>query len=162
MKKMLKSKKDYQIKRYNDSIVYSIGRLYIFLNQYFTEIYKEFGLNPAQFNLLMLIKHFGGEKGVSQIELGDKLFVSAANITKLIDRLEKKGIARRFSSKKDRRVNLIKITEKGSKLLDKVWKKHVQALNNILEGFSEVEKKEFNEFLERFKEEMRKKLDKDE
>lgn len=143
-----------EIEKYNDFIIYNIGKLYVFLNQYFTDAYKEFGLNPAKFNILMLIKHIGKEDGISQTELSEKLFVSAANITKLIDGLEKKGLVCRVISKKDRRINLIKITEEGSKLLDRVWLKHIEALNNILKEFSVEEKEKFNEFLERFKKEM--------
>ena len=102
----------------------------------------------------MVAKHLGGIKGISQIELGDKLFVTAANITKLIDGLEKKGLVRRFPLENDRRVNLIKITEAGSQLLDDIWIKHVKAINAILKDFPENKRRKFNVFLEHFKNEM--------
>jgi MarR family 2-MHQ and catechol resistance regulon transcriptional repressor len=145
---------DSKVKKHNDFIVYDIGRLYVLLNQYLTAAYQEFGLNPAKFNLLMHIKHIGKEKGISQIELGDKLYVSAANITKLIDGLEKKGWVKRISSSRDRRIKLIKITREGSALLDEVWPRHVEALNALLEGFAPEDKERFNLLLDRFREEM--------
>jgi len=107
------------IERFNDFIVYNIGKLYILLNQYLGKIYRELGLNPAKFNLLMLIKHMGKGEGISQIELGDKLFVSASNITKLIE-----------------------------------------ALNNILQSLSGPDKEQFHLFLDKFRKEMEKKVDK--
>lgn len=144
-----------QIKKYNDSIIYNIGRLYVLLDAYLNnKAYKEFGLNPATFNLLMVIKHIGRDEGVSQIEAGKRLFVSAANITKLVDSLQKKLLIVRLPAPADRRVNLIKITEKGSRLLDRVWARHAGVLNTLLEGFSEKEKGEFSAFIERFKKEM--------
>ncbi len=143
-----------QIKEFNDLVVYSIGRLYTLLNQYLSGVYKEFNLNPAKFNLLMLIKHIGKEKGVSQIELGDRLCVSAANITKLIDGLEKKAWIKRVAFADDRRVKLIKITPQGSNLLDKVWLKHTQALNKLLKDFTREEKKRFSNDLDKFIKEM--------
>ena len=148
------------IDKFNDFIVYNIGRLYVLLNQYLGKMYKELGLNPAKFNLLMLIKHMGKDEGISQIELGDKLFVSASNITKLIDGLEKKGLVQRFPSKDDRRINLVKVTDNGSELLNRVWVKHVEALNNILQSLSGNDKEQFHLFLDRFRKEMERKIDK--
>lgn len=136
--------------KYNDEIVYKVGRLYVVLNQYFSQAYAGYSLNPAKFNLLMIIKHIGKERGISQIELGSHLFVSAANITKLIDSLEKKELVKRLPSKNDRRVNLVKITEKGCKLVEKVWVNHVEAINNLLQGFSDTDKNKFHGFLEKF------------
>jgi len=148
------------IERFNDFIVYNIGRLYILLNQYLGKIYRELGLNPAKFNLLMLIKHMGKGEGISQIELGDKLFVSASNITKLIDGLEAKNLVERLPAVNDRRIKLAKITGNGLKLLDEVWVKHVEALNNILQSLSGPDKEQFHLFLDKFRKEMEKKVDK--
>lgn len=150
--------KQNRVKAFNDSIVYGIGRLYVLLDYYFSKNLKKFGLNPPKFNLLMLIKHIGKERGISQTQLGNNLFVSAANITKLIDGLERKGLVRRIPSPKDRRVNLIKITREGSTLLDEVWPGYVTALNSILEGFSLKDKEKFNRYLEYFKKEIEKKV----
>lgn len=153
--------KQEQIKQFNDSIVYNIGRLYVLLDSYFSQNFQEFGLNPVKFNLLMLIKHMGKDKGIPQNQLGSKLFVSAANITKLIDGLERKGLVLRIPSKNDRRVNLVKITKEGSTLLDKVWVKYVEALNSILVGFSPEAKEKFSGYLERFKKEIEDKVSPD-
>lgn len=156
---MAQNKINIQIKNPNDFIVYNIGRLYVLLDHYFFNIYKEFELNPAKFNLLMVIKHIGKDEGVSQIDIGENLFVSAANITKLIDALEKKEWVKRAASLKDRRVNLIKITEKGSALLDEVWIKHVEAVNSFLEDFSPEDLGQFDDFLKRFKKELENRAD---
>jgi MarR family 2-MHQ and catechol resistance regulon transcriptional repressor len=102
----------------------------------------------------MVIKHVGKETGISQNELSNQLFVSAANITKLIDGLEKKEWVVRGSYDNDRRVKLIKITDKGSKLLDTVWLEHVKAINNILDNFSQADKEALNKYLEGFRKEM--------
>ena len=148
---MAKSKQKVSINKFNDLIVYNVGRLYVLLNRYLSNVYKGYGLNPAKFNLLMFIKHKGKDKGIPQIRLGDELFISAANVTKLIDGLEKKGWVIRGPLKSDRRVNLIRITDKGSNLLSEAWANHVLSLNNILSGFSLKDKEQFNLFLESFK-----------
>jgi len=139
----------------NDLIVYSIGRLYVLLDSYlYNTAYKEYNLNSSKFNLLMVIKHVGKEKGLSQRELGNNLYVTAANITKLIDALEKEGLVLRGAAPDDRRVNLIKITEKSSRLLDEIWPKHVATLNKILENFSTSDKDKLNQLLQAFRKDM--------
>ncbi len=139
----------------NDSIVYNIGRLYVLLDSYlYKEAYKEFNLNPAKFNLLMVVKHIGKDNGLSQREISNSLYVSAANITKLIDTAEREGLVARGASGQDRRINLIKITEKGSKLLDEVWPKHVSAINNIFEKISMKDRQKLNRLLDLFKKNM--------
>jgi len=143
----------------NDLIVYAVGRLYVLLDSYlYNTAYKEYGLNPAKFNLLMVIKHVGKDKGLSQRELGNNLYVTAANITKLIDALEKEGLVLRMALPDDRRVNLVKITEKGSKLLDEIWPKHVTSINKIFDSFSAPDKDRLNQLLQAFRKDMEAKV----
>ncbi|MFA5008619.1 MAG: MarR family transcriptional regulator [Candidatus Omnitrophota bacterium] len=142
----------------NDSIVYAIGRLYVLLDSYLYNIaYKKHNLNSAKFNLLMAIKHIGKDKGISQRELGNNLYVTAANITKLIDTLEKDALVLRMAFDRDRRINLIKITDKGSRLLDEIWPEHVTCVNGILDNFSASDKEKLNQLLEAFKKNMEEK-----
>ncbi len=139
----------------NDLIVYSIGRLYVLLDSYlYNRAYKDHNLNPAKFNLLMVIKHVGKNKGLSQRELGSNLYVTAANVTKLIDALEKEGLVLRMASPEDRRVNIVKITDKGSTILDEIWPKHVSAINKILDNFSAADKDKLNQLLQAFRNDM--------
>lgn len=138
----------------NKTIVYTIGRLYVLLNQYLSTVYAPFGLNPAKFNLLMVIKHVGKEKGISQNTLKNMLYVSAANITKLLDGLQKHGWCQRLASEQDRRVKVIQITARGSRLLDEVWPRHQKAMNMFMRGFSESDKKQMGVLLQRFLKEL--------
>ncbi len=57
-----------------------------------------------------------GQHGTMNMKsLAGKLGVTTGTTTVTVDRLESKKYARRTSTKKDRRVNLIKLTEKGEK-----------------------------------------------
>ena len=143
-----------KIKSPHDQIVYNIGYLYTLLEDYFTFAYKEFGLSPAQFNLLMAVKHVGKDEGISQSQIGKHLYVTAANITRLIDGLEQQGLLLRHAHPQDRRVNLIKITPQGAQLLDRVWIKHVAAVNALLKKYSAKDAQVFNQHLGGFIAEM--------
>ena len=76
----------------------------------------------------MIIKHIGKESGLSQVDISDKLIVSASNMTRLLDKLKKEALIERYPQEHDRRVNLIKITTKGSQLLDTAWPGYISAI----------------------------------
>ncbi|MHC4906374.1 MAG: MarR family winged helix-turn-helix transcriptional regulator, partial [Planctomycetota bacterium] len=76
-------------------------------------------LTDVQFNLMMLIKHHGNDEGLSQARLSEMMMVNRANVTGLIDRLEKAGMVQRTAAE-DRRYNMIQLTPKGQKLLKKL------------------------------------------
>ena len=93
------------------------------------------GLTDAQFNLMMMLKHHGGGQGLSQARLSEMMLVNKANITGLVDRLEKAGLVRRTAAEKDRRFNIVRLTEKGKKLLDQadpLYGKEVKKVMGIL------------------------------
>lgn len=95
--------------------------VYSLLYRRMEEYFKDYELTPVKFNALLLIRHGAGNEGISQNEIGRHLIVSPSNITRLIDRLIADGYAQRLVSKSDRRVKLIKITSKGSAILDRLF-----------------------------------------
>lgn len=104
-----------------EGAIYGLAGAYSLLEKTISNYLRPYKLTPAKFNAMMIVKHMGKNKGISQIEIGRKLIVTASNMTHLIDKLEKKGYIERLSLKGDRRVNLIKISKTGSELLDRVW-----------------------------------------
>lgn len=95
--------------------------IYSLLQRKMEQYFQPYALSPVKFNTLMLVKHLGLTKGVSQNEICKHLIVSPSNITRLIDRLIIDEYVERTYDEKDRRVKLIKITPKGSEILDKVF-----------------------------------------
>jgi len=77
---------------------------------------KGSGLTEAQLNILLLLKYQFPE-GTSQVELSKRVLVNRANVTGLIDRLERDGLARRTSGHEDRRVKWVQITSRGHEVL---------------------------------------------
>ena len=76
-----------------------------------TEFFRPFGLTDVQFNVLMLLLHQSGEEGgLSQASISDMMLVNRANITSLIDRMEKADLVNRTAAD-DRRYNIIKISK---------------------------------------------------
>ena len=107
--------------KYHEEMIYGLALIYTAIYAEIGAYLKKFNLTPGEMNVLMLVKHQGKERGLSQVNMGKRLMVTAHNMTRLIQRLEKDGLIKRATHQKDGRVNLIKITPKGSRLLDEVW-----------------------------------------
>lgn len=118
-------------------LVYSVGLLWGKINSSLDEVLSEFNLNVSKFNILMIIKHVGGYDGIQQNEISKRLLVTASNITKLLDKLEKEGMITRNSKIDDKRVKLIRITDFASKLLDNAWIKYSEKIEILTSNFSE-------------------------
>jgi DNA-binding MarR family transcriptional regulator len=101
--------------------------------------FSDFGVTDAQFNILMLLKYNGGRK-VSQQDLSARLVVNKSNIVGLIDRLEKAGAVIRQSDPDDRRSNLIALTTKGRKLMDKVVAEYFARIDEVMSTLTTQEK----------------------
>ncbi len=80
------------------------------------QILKSYGVSQAQYNVLRILRG-AGKDGLACGEIGARLIARDPDITRLIDRLEKAGLARRGRMEGDRRVILAQITAKGLKLL---------------------------------------------
>ena len=83
------------------------------------------------------------------IELAREMDVDAGAITRLLDRLEAKGLVERLRSAADRRVVQLRLTPAGDAAAAKV--PHVLAAvnNDFLQGFSESEWKQLRKLLDR-------------
>lgn len=118
------------------------------LNIYFTTaslkkradaFFKTLGLTDVQFNVMMLLNYQGGDDGLSQVQLSDMMLVNRANVTTLIDRMEKTALVARTSLSGDRRTNIIKMTSKGKKLFEKALPLYEKIIKKAMTGFSQLE-----------------------
>jgi DNA-binding MarR family transcriptional regulator len=106
------------------------------------EFFRQFGLTDVQFNVLILLAyHSGPEGGLSQAQLSDMMLVNRANITSLVDRMEKAELVARTDAPNDRRYNIIKMTPKGKKLFYKVEPLYSKQIRQIMTVLNESEQK---------------------
>lgn len=118
--------------KYYEEAIYSLALIHNIITDKTSTYLENFDLTLGKFNILMVIKHQGGEKGIPQVEVSKRLIVTPSNMTKLIDKLEKDGFVTRSALEGDRRVNIMKITAKGSKLLDDIWPGYNKILQDIM------------------------------
>jgi MarR family transcriptional regulator, 2-MHQ and catechol-resistance regulon repressor len=127
--------------KYHEETIYGIVLVYTSIFNGIASYLDQYGLTPAKFNVLMTIKHQGQEKGISQIDIGNRLMVTASNMTRLLEKLGRQGLIVRSSLIGDKRVKVIKITLKGSKLLDSVWPGYDGTVRKLAGHLSKEEQK---------------------
>jgi DNA-binding MarR family transcriptional regulator len=77
---------------------------------------KEFGLTGTQYNALRILRGAGLD-GLPCREIGERMITHDPDITRLLNRLEDRGLVERTRARHDRRVIYGKITAAGLKLL---------------------------------------------
>lgn len=125
------------------------------LEDIFNQYYKRFKLSKPQFNALYLI-YISGSEGITLSELGDKMVVTRANITSLIDRMESRNYIERVINPNDRRSIKAVIRKEGIEIINKILPTHKIFSKEILGFLTEAEKERVNKLLEKILEEIKK------
>lgn len=109
-------------------------------------------LSLSAFNILTIL-YRSGAQGRPLHELGELLLVSRANVTGLVDSLERRGLVERSLNKSDRRVRLAQITQAGTDLLGRILPIHFAEVRQVCAGLTNKEKKTLTELLMRLRNE---------
>ena len=74
------------------------------------------GITPQQYNVLRILRGAGPD-GLPTLTIGERMIEQTPGVTRLVDRLERKGLVARTPCPKDRRRVFCQITPKGLDLL---------------------------------------------
>ena len=110
------------------------------------QVLKAEDLSATQYNVLRILR--GTREGLPCGEIGNRMITRDPDITRLLDRLEKRGLISRCRVTKDRRMVMARITPEGLKLLasldDPVEEAHRAQLGHL----GKVRLRELAELLE--------------
>src|SRR3981189_194083 len=101
-------------------------------------------VTSAQFIILATLS-MGLAKSASDLCKG--ISYDAGAMTRMIDRLEEKGLLRRSRCPNDRRLVNLELTEKGSLALPQMRRIAMRVLNRFLDGFTKAEARQLESFL---------------
>lgn len=110
--------------------------------------FSAFGLTTQQ--AALLLTSCSGQSSPRQI--AEAIGTDTAGMTRLLDRLEGKGLARRRPNPADRRSVLVEPTELGLALVPKLAPVFGEVAKQLFEGFSGVEITQFTSSLRRMRE----------
>lgn len=99
------------------------------------QVIEPHGITPQQYNVLRILRGAGSD-GLPTLTIGERMIEQTPGVTRLVDRLERKGMVERVPCPKDRRRVFCKITPKGIDLLreldDPVNRWDAQAVSVLL------------------------------
>jgi DNA-binding MarR family transcriptional regulator len=88
------------------------------LSRGLVEVLKTEDLSPTQYNVLRILR--GASEGLPCGEIANRMITRDPDITRLLDRLEKRGLIWRCRETKDRRMVMSRITPSGLELLGRL------------------------------------------
>ena len=125
-----------------------ITKIHQLAGRIFTKILKEFEveINPSQGRILFVLWQ---NDELSFKELAKKTALGKSTLTSMLDRLEKMGYVERIPSKIDRRMIIIKPTEKNKNLNEKYVQISHKMNGLYYKGFTDEEIDNFENYLSR-------------
>ncbi len=97
---------------------------------------KTYDITTEQWAALCRLRE---QDGLSQKELADRIVKDQPNLTRILDKLEQKGLIRRADNANDRRAFLIYLTPEGESLMEKLIPLAVEVSIEALQGLTQEE-----------------------
>ena len=116
----------------------SLSDTYKIVYAYIMSDLRQYGLTPPQYAVLRAIGK-SRSKQLSMSEIGKEMFVTFANITTIVDNLEKRDYVRRLRDSSDRRLVRVKLTSGGSRLFRRIYRSHRKQVAKLMQVLSRNE-----------------------
>lgn len=111
------------------------------------ETLKPAGISATQYNVLRILRG-AGQNGLACGQIAERMITRDPDITRLLDRLERRGLVRRAREEKDRRVVKTRISAAGLRLLKSLDRPMDQVRERMLGHLGERRLRQLIELLE--------------
>ena len=105
-----------------------LGRAALLKDRIIDTHMEPYGITAAQFKVMIIMAQFGVD---TPAELCRNLSLDSGSMTRMLDRLEQKGLLGRKRSELDRRQVQLVLTADGQRLVDKLPQIGAEALNEL-------------------------------
>lgn len=102
-----------ELQRLRVNILYTAN----WINTQVRDFLKPYEITSKQFNILRILRGHKGDIPLSILDIRLRMIDDMSDVSRLIDRLEKKNLLQRKNCPSDRRTNRIEITKGGLNLL---------------------------------------------
>jgi DNA-binding MarR family transcriptional regulator len=145
LQKELKQAKPF--KSLEEEVVLNVARTAEFLAASSVEVFRRADLTATQYNALRILRGAGGE-GLSCGEIGERMVTKDSDITRLLDRLEGRGLISRERPSTNRRLVIARITEAGLRVLAELDEPVEESHRRLASHLGKERLKRLNELLE--------------
>jgi DNA-binding MarR family transcriptional regulator len=95
-----------------------------------------FDLSFVEYSVLRLLARAGDAHQLSPSRLAEQVFRTTGAMTKILDRLERRGLLERVPDPTDRRALLVHLTDDGLEQSDKASAAYIVVRSRVLEGLA--------------------------
>ncbi|MBC2696232.1 MAG: MarR family transcriptional regulator [Desulfobacteraceae bacterium] len=134
-------KLDIPVKNRTKEIIFSIRKLMQAGEFYTKELNKKYRVSAPQLNCILSL-YENGPLPPSQI--AKHIMVKSSTVTGIVDRLEQKGLVKRFRNSPDRRIITIELTDSGKNLAKNAPPPIQQ---KIIDGLKKLSKDELDQII---------------
>ena len=109
---------------------------------------QTYHLSEGKFCALIVL-HQRGEKGMAPSELAEKVGVTRATISNMLQRMERDGLVDIRPAEQDGRGKIVKLTQAGCDFMEGILPDHYLRVSKLMEKLTEAEQKELIMLLEK-------------
>lgn len=110
-------------------------------------IFEQEDITPQQFNILRILRG-SFPQPLSTLQIRERMLEKMSDTSRIVDRLNAKGLVKKVTCKSDRRLVDIIISEKGKNLLEKLDLRQDE-LDNVLGNLSEKDANLLSDLLDK-------------
>lgn len=133
MKKVETEKKNTSLACPEEALFLELIRTTDMLSRGLVRVLKTEDLSSTQYNVLRILR--GSPEGLPCGEIASRMITRDPDITRLLDRLEKRGLISRCRETEDRRMVMVRITAAGMKVLarldEPIQERHRKQLSHL-------------------------------
>ena len=118
------------------------------LNEKIKLILDREGITRQQFNILRILR--GAGEPISTLQIRQRMLDKMSDTSRIVDRLEIKGLVKKNICENDKRMVDVYITSKGKKLLEKIDRSEDE-MNAIAGSLTEADAKTMNRLLDKMR-----------
>jgi DNA-binding MarR family transcriptional regulator len=129
----------------------NMARTFETLQEKVTGFLKQYQLTATQYNMLRILRG-AGDAGLTCSQATERMLTPDPDVTRLLDRMETRGLIARERSQQDRRVVITRITPTGLALAAEIDQPLTELLASLMGHLGKNRLKELIEILETLRE----------
>lgn len=124
------------------AVIGRMGRLDKLMTDELNQLFRQFGLNFGEFDVLATLRRSGEPYRLTPGQLLETLMLTSGAMTNRLDKLEQRQLIQRMPDPDDRRAVQVQLTEQGLELISKAVVAHVENEKRMLSALSADEQQQ--------------------
>jgi DNA-binding MarR family transcriptional regulator len=130
-------------------IVTRLARIRTRIDAELSALFARYGLTGADFTVIVTLRRVGEPYALPQARLMEALGLTSGTVSVRLDRLERNGIVTREADPRSARASVVRLTQSGLDLFDRVAPAHLANEDRLLSALTDAERRTLADLLRR-------------